>query len=362
MIERSGKTMKRAGGGTDPTRVLLQQAAGAYEQALREDGPLRARYLERSLALFGTVRACLAKTEPRRNGDQHHQPTKTEADGLLPVERPPTRFADVVGLEEAKCFIHRALILPAMHPDVAEVYGVRPGGGLMLWGPPGTGKTMMGRAIAGELGCPLYYCTPADVVRQASGESETRMRAILDAARDFPQAVVFIDEIECFAPSRSRNKSVIMGRLLTQLLQEIDGFSKERNDGLLLLGATNRPDMVDSAMLRPGRFDRALYIGPPDEAARERMFRANLKGRRVSDAMDYPTLARRTTGFTGADITAVSERAARRRMERTIADGTGPVPVSTQDVLSEIAGTSPSVPPELEAEYLQLAKRRWAGV
>ena len=226
-------------------------------------------------------------------------------------ERPNVRFDDIVGLEDAKREIELRMVLPLRHPEQANRYGIRQGGGLLLYGPPGTGKTMLAKAVASEIDAAFYQIRPSDVMSGQVGEAEKNIAQLFATLRRHPRAVLFLDEIESLVPSRKRNGSTIMQRVISQILGEVDGLEK-RPDGhvLFLIGATNEPGMIDPAMLRPGRFDTKIHVGPPNAAARHQLFQALLADRPVADEVNVAELAARTNGLTGAEIKELIGKAA----------------------------------------------------
>ena len=244
------------------------------------------------------------------------------------AEKPHVHFSDVAGLDEAKRDIMLRMVLPLQYPDKAHVLGVRRGGGLLLYGPPGTGKTLLAKATATELDCPFYHVRPCDIMSGQVGDAERNVQRLFQTVRANARAVLFLDEVEALTPSRRRTGSSILARVISQFLTEIDGLSSG-SDGnvLLLIGATNEPDMLDRAMLRPGRFDTKVYVGPPDAGPREQILRLCLKDRPVSDDVRIPLIVQMTEGKTGAEIRSLVEQAGDRAFLRSIREGESVAPV-----------------------------------
>ena len=219
-----------------------------------------------------------------------------------------TRLSDVIGMDDAKMQIRLRLIEPVRNPGRAKKYGLAVGGGVLLYGPPGTGKTMLARAVAGELNLPFFMITAADVFGKYVGESERNIRSIFANARKHPLSVVFIDELESLFPSRSADIHETTRKVISVILQEMDGLDKSKNP-ILLLGATNVPWMVDEAFLRPGRFDIKIFVGLPDEQARRKLFAmAFAKGRIPVEKGLVEFMAGQTKNYSGADINGVMDR------------------------------------------------------
>lgn len=225
----------------------------------------------------------------------------------LVVERPDVRFDDVAGLEDVKEQIRLKLIYPFTHPDDAKRFGVRSGGGILLYGPPGTGKTLIAKAIAGELDAAFFTVKPSEIMSKWVGEAEQNVGALFDAARGYERAIIFIDEVESLLPRRGGN-STVMNRVVPQFLAELDGMAG-RHAGLLMIGATNVPWMIDDAAMRPGRFDEKIYVPLPDVAARQRILELNLEDRPLAVDVDLATLAERLAGYSGADTVHICQRA-----------------------------------------------------
>ena len=188
---------------------------------------------------------------------------------------------------------------------------------MLLFGPPGTGKTMLGKAIAGALDAPFYYASGADLRSKWYGESEQRLSQLLNAAKSQPVAVVFLDEIESLLPKRTEGSHAADNRVVTQFLADLGGF-KDSPNLLLVLGATNKPWDIDEAVFRTGRFDEKIYIGSPDGAAREKILELNLMGAQTADDVDLPALAAAMDGASGSDMAAVVSAAKRAALGRAI--------------------------------------------
>jgi len=221
------------------------------------------------------------------------------------------KFDDIAGLEEAKREVRLRMILPVTHPEKAARYRIRRGGGILLFGPPGTGKTMLAKAVASELDADFFHIAPADVITSEVGGAERNIAQLFQTVRGSARAVLFLDEIDALVPRRKNNGSTIMLRVISQILGEVDGMrSKKGQSDLLLVGATNEIEMVDPAMLRPGRFDARILVGPPDDDARKVLLQNLLEGLPVAKDNSIAELVRRTEGLTGAEIKGFIQQAA----------------------------------------------------
>ena len=236
----------------------------------------------------------------KANGETGNQPDK----GNL-ADRPDTRLADVAGMEEVKKQIRLRLIEPVRNPELAAKYGLKKGGGVMLYGPPGTGKTFLARAIAGELELPFYTITAADIFAKNVGESEQNVRKIFADARKNPLSVIFVDEMEAVFSSREQDIHEVSRKVISIILQELDGVDNKKNP-FLLLGAINTPWQIDEAFLRPGRFDVHAFVGLPDVAARKQILAHAFKFSSLPQEpglLDY--IAGNTGEYSGADLTGL---------------------------------------------------------
>jgi len=238
-------------------------------------------------------------------------------------------FADVGGLEEVKKAIHRTIILPFQRADLYERYGRRAGGGVMLYGPPGCGKTLLARATAGECGLPFYNLRIEDVLDPMYGVSERQLHAAFAEARQRAPCVLFIDELDAFAYARRKQQGSAGRALVDQLLQELDAIGAD-NAGMLVLAATNAPWDVDDALKRPGRFDRLVFVSPPDRPARRAILELAVADRPRGD-LDLDAVAQATPLFSGADLRAVVERAVDAAIDRALETGED-VPVTRDDL------------------------------
>jgi transitional endoplasmic reticulum ATPase len=225
------------------------------------------------------------------------------------VEVPEVRWDEVGGLEEAKKQLKEMVELPLKNPELFEQMGIAPPKGVLMYGPPGTGKTLLAKAVATESSANFISVRGPEVMSKWVGESEKAVREIFKKARQASPCIVFFDEVDSIAPARGgRNDSGVTERLVNQLLAELDGLVSLKN--VVVMAASNRPDIIDTALLRPGRFDRSVYIPLPDEKTREAIFRVHTKRMPLEDGTDFTALAKKTEGYTGADIEAVCREAA----------------------------------------------------
>lgn len=259
-----------------------------------------------------------------------------------PVET-SLRLSDVGGLTDVKAHIEAAFLTPLRNPELRERYGATLRGGLLLYGPPGCGKTHLARAVAGELGARFIAVGLADVLSRWVGQSENNIADVFAYARAQAPCVLFFDEIDALGRSRAglgRSASALRG-VVNQLLAELDGVASQ-NEGIFVLGATNAPWDVDGALRRPGRFDRAVFVPPPDSAARTDILRSHLAGLPVDPVLDPVVLAARTQSFSGADLAHACRTAAQSAMVEAVRTGATDRVIALGDLESAIAGITPS--------------------
>lgn len=255
------------------------------------------------------------------------------------VERPRVRFEDVGGMERVKDEIRLKIIHPLEHPELYKAYGKEIGGGILLYGPPGCGKTHLARATAGQVRARFLSVGIADVLNMWMGESERNLHELFEQARSHTPCVLFFDEVDALGASRGDLRHSGARQLVNQFLNELDGIDS-RNDGVLVLAATNAPWHIDPAFRRPGRFDRIIFVPPPDEAARGTILRILLKGK-PTDGVDFGAIAKKTDGFSGADIKSLIDVTVEDKLREAIKRGT-PAPITTKDLARAARSVKPS--------------------
>jgi SpoVK/Ycf46/Vps4 family AAA+-type ATPase len=270
--------------------------------------------------------------------------TKLAEDSLEFVASDVT-LEDVAGLEHVKRRLEMAFLAPMRNPELREMYKKSLRGGLMLYGPPGCGKTFIARAIAGEMGARFVAVGLVEILDMYIGESEKNLHAIFDQARRRKPCVLFLDEIDALGRRRSLQRDHGGRTIVNQLLQELDGMNAD-NENLYVVAATNHPWDVDSALRRPGRFDRTVLVLPPDLPARRKMVVDNLVGRPHED-VDVDWVAKNTDDFSGADIAHLCDSAAEHAMEDSIKRGANR-PIHTKDFKDAMKDVRPSTRPWFE--------------
>ena len=235
------------------------------------------------------------------------------------VETAGVRLADVGGLTEVKKRLEASFLAPLRNPELRALYGKSLRGGLLLYGPPGCGKTFLAKAVAGELGASFLHVSLADVLDMYIGQSERNVKELFEVARTSAPCVLFLDELDAIGGKRSLNRSSGARTTVNQLLTELDGVGSD-NEGVFVLAATNHPWDVDPALRRPGRLDRTLLVLPPDREAREAILRTHLRDRPV-ERIDTRRLAKATEGFSGADLAHLCESASENALMESVGSG-----------------------------------------
>lgn len=258
-------------------------------------------------------------------------------------------FDDVGGMEELKEEIQLNIIYPFKNPDLYIQYGKKAGGGILMYGPPGCGKTYIAKATANECEATFINISLVDVLDMYVGESERKLHEIFNLARRKSPAVIFIDEIDALGNDRMKTGTNVQARtLVNQFLTELDGVTNN-NHQIMILGSTNVPWFVDTALKRPGRFDKTLFVPPPEIKAREEIFRLNLIGKPIAQ-IDYALLARETETYSPADIVGVCRTAIDNIIRKAIKTGQKDL-ITTKALLDAIRDVKPST-----VEWFETAK------
>ena len=263
------------------------------------------------------------------------------------IEVPTVRWDDIGDLETAKQELREAVEWPIKNPEIFKRMGIRPPKGILLYGPPGCGKTLLAKAVANESEANFISIKGPEVLSKWVGESEKAVREVFRKARMAAPAVIFFDEIDALVPRRGLGygDSGVTERVISQLLTEIDGIMTLED--IVVLAATNRPDLIDPAILRPGRFDRLIYVPPPDENGRLAIFKVHTKDMPLAEDVDLKLLATMTKGYSGADIEALCREAAMIALRRDI----NAKEVKMSDFQEAMKKVGPSITPDMEKWY-----------
>lgn len=255
------------------------------------------------------------------------------------IVKPDVSFKDVGGMNDVKKEIDLKIIQPMIYPEIYKAYGKKIGGGILLYGPPGCGKTHIAKATAGEINAKFISVGLNDVLDMWIGNSEKNLNEIFELARQNKPCVLFFDEIDALGASRSDMKQSAGRHLINQFLQELDGIDGD-NEGVLVLGATNTPWNLDQAFRRPGRFDRIIFVPPPDINAREEILKIKMRDK-LSENVNYNEVAQKTKEYSGADIEAVIDISIEDKLEDAIKTGK-PQPLNTKDLIKAVKKHKPT--------------------
>lgn len=324
----------------------LAEARQHYKQALQQNSELADPELDRQL--FMQVSSQLARQLPPEPAPEIPEPLPLSEgplpqnlpmDDLISAEKPLLSFADVGGMETVKEAIDLKIIQPLKHPELYRAYGKEIGGGLLMYGPPGCGKTHLARATAGEVQASFLSVGINDILEMWLGQSEKNLHAIFEQARAQRPCVLFFDEVDALGASRSDMRQSAGRQLINQFLLELDGV-KYSNEGVLILAATNAPWHLDTAFRRPGRFDRMLFVPPPDQASRRSILEI-LLATRPCEQLDLTALSAKSEGFSGADLKAMVDLAIEDKLKEALKSGQ-PSPLRQKDLLKALKSVRPS--------------------
>lgn len=323
-------------------RILLAlertaEAKDEYKEAVTKNPTLE------DLELAALLRARVHEPVsggPRLKVIANDDTREQEAARLFQPPAEKVTFADVGGLDEVKRQIQRRIILPFTKPSLFQRFKKRVGGGILLYGPPGCGKTLLARATAGECNALFLNVAISDVLDMYIGESERKLHAVFEKARSSVPAVLFFDELEALAGKRQYTRESTSSKLVSQFLSEMDGFTRN-NSGVLVLGATNVPWAVDSAFRRPGRFDRVLFVPPPDRAARLSILQQLLDARPTASDVNAQEIADATSGCSGADLENLVETASDQAIEESL-EKNSETPICRRHLLAAVREVKPT--------------------
>jgi transitional endoplasmic reticulum ATPase len=283
-------------------------------------------------------------------------------------ERPRVTYDEIGGLKEQINRLREIVELPLRHPEVFAKLGIEPHSGILMYGSPGCGKTLIAKALASESSANFYIINGPEIVNKYYGETEARLRDIFKEAKETAPSIIFIDEIDAIAPKREEAFGDVEKRVVAQLLSLMDGMSDRGN--VIVLGATNRPESIDPALRRPGRFDREIEIGVPNAQGRFEILGIHTRGMPLAQDVDLQELALELNGYTGADIKALCREAAMKALRRYIPEidsGTGKVSPDTLRVMDIRSrdfreGMKEIIPTAMREFYVEVSRIKWEDV
>ncbi len=326
-------------------------ARGYYEKAIEHDASLEDDSFLEQIVKAGGSSASQGKRAMVTSTGEFIEEEDDDADPFSGLDAVAARdlqlefqvkadkkFKDVGGMEAVKEEIRMKIIHPLKNPDLFKAYGKKAGGGVLLYGPPGCGKTLLSQATAGEIKANFFSVGLHQILDMYIGESEQKLHKIFELARQAAPSVLFFDEIDALAADRRDLRGSAGRTLINQFLTEVG--EEEANEGVLILGATNAPWHLDGAFLRPGRFDRLIFVPPPDQVAREEILRIHSKEKPVV-SLEEAAVAKRCDGFSGADLRAVFDRATESKLEEAMKKGKI-IPLTGKDLIKSAKQVKPS--------------------
>jgi transitional endoplasmic reticulum ATPase len=325
----------------EDAKALYLKAASAFLEASKSTTDVGEKELRKQLAetFYGKAISLLSK----RPGSKRQ--TKDDADEtikIVPIEKPDLNFSYVGGLDEVKKEIRKAIVYPFQHPEIYEHYRKKIGEGILMYGPPGCGKTFIAKAAAGECGASFITLKVGEILSKWLGESEKNIKAAFEAARNHQPSILFFDEIDAIGGKRDESNDAA-SRVVNALLVELDGVTS-KNDKRLVLAATNAPWNVDPALRRPGRFSKLLFLPPPDLESRIQIFKLGTKDRPMEQDIDFQKLASLTDGYSSADLIQICDEAADIPLEEAL-EGKSSRKIQMTDFLKVIEKRKSSIIP-----------------
>ena len=301
----------------------VTQAKELYAQVLKEQPNFRDTEIDAALRMPGM--------ETGMDADSLLEELSNT--GNLFMEKPTVKFSDVGGMQKMKSEISMKIIQPLKNPELYKAFGKKIGGGILMYGPPGCGKTFLAKATAGEIDAKFISIGLHDILDMWMGNSEKNLHEVFKVARQNTPCVLFIDEVDALGASRSDMRQSAMRQIINQFLAELDGV-KDSNEGVLILAATNAPWSVDGAFRRPGRFDRVLFVAPPDDESRKEILLSILKDK-PTEKIDVSDIAKLTSGYSGADLKALVDIATESKLEESFAKGSLQ-PIAQKDLIKAV--------------------------
>ena len=300
-------------------------------------------------AAVATAKSATASKRRAAVADDAIKPKRLKANGSSHISAPTVNLSSLGGMQECIEQVLETVVLPLTHPELYVHTGIQPPRGVLLHGPPGCGKTMLANAVAGEVGVPFLSLSAPTIVSGMSGESEKKLREVFDEAKSLAPCILFFDEIDAVTPKRESAQREMERRIVAQMLTCMDELSLDKTDGrvVIVLGATNRPDALDAALRRAGRFDREICLAVPDEDARHEILSVLSKTMRLDPDVDLRRLANATPGYVGADLKALMTAAGVATIKRISASlsQTAEPGESTDEDMSKENGSAPIAAP-----------------
>jgi transitional endoplasmic reticulum ATPase len=304
---------KEESGEKDSARDLYLQAAEAYVNASKASSDKSEKEFRANMAQTFYGKAVSMRPQATRasggGGGGGGGSDEEKLKDVVPIEKPNINFSNVGGLDSVKEEIRKAIVYPFQHPEIFQMYGKRAGEGILLYGPPGCGKTFIARASAGECNANFLTMTISEILSKWVGDSERNVRSAFESARKYAPAILFFDEIDAVGGRRDESREGYAKRLVNEMLINLDGVQGPLEKVLVLAG-TNSPWDVDPALRRPGRFSKLVFVPPPDQLSRAQIFKIHMKERPIDSSVSIEDLAQKTEGYSSADIAQICTESA----------------------------------------------------
>ena len=330
--------------------VLAQQTDGAVAAAYMQQTEILLGIAKKIKKLMAEVPVTGGSTGGSTGASTDDTKDKIDSTKWELTEKPNVKLADVAGMEEVKRVIDQEIRAAIEDPELFKAFKKKAGAGILLYGPPGTGKTFIAKAIAGEFDAAFFAVTPSTIKSKYVGETEQNIKALFEAARKYPRAIIFFDEADALLKERSSEDKV---SAVPEFLQQADGMVSSNDQMLILLGGTNNPWAMDSAVVRPGRMGTRIYVGLPDLDARRAVMKLNFKGAELDPGVDLNYYAKQTERYSCADVKGLCERAKSNGITRCRQDPNQPKCIMPSDLDQALQAAVPSVTPEMEKKYLE---------
>ncbi len=337
----SSARKKEEAGRLEDAKSLYLKAASAFLEASKTTGDVDEKGLRKQLAetFYGKAISLISKRVISRGRVDDEDEDRIK---IVPIEKPDINFSYVGGLDEVKNEIRKAIVYPFQHPEIYEHYGKKVGEGILMYGPPGCGKTFIAKAAAGECGASFITLKVGEILSKWLGESEKNIKTAFEAAKHHQPSILFFDEIDAIGGKRDESSDAA-NRVVNALLVELDGVTTAKAKRLVL-AATNAPWNVDPALRRPGRFTKLLFLPPPDLDSRKQIFKLGTKDRPIETDIDYNDLAELTDGYSSADIIQICDEAADLPLEEAL-EGKPPRKIMMNDFQAVLKKRKSSIIP-----------------
>ena len=328
---------KEEAGEKEAARDLYLQASEAYLNASKASSDKSEKEFRGNMAQTFYGKAVSMRPQATRQsggGGSGGGGDEEKLRDVVPIEKPNINFSNVGGLDAVKEEIRKAIVYPFQHPEIFEMYGKRAGEGILLYGPPGCGKTFIARASAGECNANFLTMTISEILSKWVGDSERNVRSAFESARKYAPAILFFDEIDAVGGRRDESREGYAKRLVNEMLINLDGVQGPLEKVLVLAG-TNSPWDVDPALRRPGRFSKLVFVPPPDQVSRAQILKIHMKERPIDSSVNIEELAQRTDGYSSADLAQICTEAADAPLMEALS-GKPPRKIHRSDFLSVI--------------------------